>query len=72
MRAEGREGSEVVVNVLAVATGWLGMPVTELGTWRCWMKNLLGYRRNEEIHFGNGECETSKGKWSRGNWFYES
>ena len=41
MRAEGREGSEVVVNVLAVATGWLGMPVTELGTWRCWMKNLL-------------------------------
>lgn len=61
-----KEGSEVVVYVLAVATGWLGMPVTELGTWRCWMKNLLGYRRNEEIHFGNGERERSKGKWSRG------
>lgn len=72
MRAGGREGSEVVVNVLAVATGCLGMPVTELGPWRCWMRNLLGYRRNEEIHFGNGEDERSKWKRSGGDWFYES
>lgn len=35
---KGRVWSNVYV--LAVATGWLGMPVTELGTWRCWWKPI--------------------------------
>lgn len=34
-----------------------------------WLRSTLGHERNTETHFGNGECEIARRRWSEGNWF---